>query len=144
MPRVLALVLLALVCAATGGCELLRMNPGRLQALTIAAQVGEFRNAHRRWPAVATDLDHSTLLTEFDEADIGEPVARKAARAKGLRVEMLPHGANLRLEMFDSTNRRVCSMELIAPTDDDPHRLMPVMVIKTTVISCPGTGKGFR
>ncbi|MEO8017642.1 MAG: hypothetical protein ABI769_07500 [Pseudomonadota bacterium] len=128
----------------TSGCDLLRVNQGRLEAITIAAQVGEFRLAKGRWPAAAHDLDHSTLLEDFGTADLGAAPARKAARAPRHRVEMAPRGANLRVKVLDDDGRLICRFEVLAPSPGSTRALIPLIVVKTSMFVCPGEGKEFQ
>jgi hypothetical protein len=70
----------------------------------------------------------------------GKPAARPAPN----RVEMHPRGANLRVEVFDALNRLVCRLDVLAPKPESSGALLRMIVVRTSVFSCPGEGEKFR
>jgi hypothetical protein len=54
---------------------------------------------------------------------------------------MNPEGENLRVEIYDASGRCTCRFRVLAPTPGNGTVLIPRVIVKTSVFSCPGEGK---
>jgi hypothetical protein len=136
MARLLAALLCALPLAA---CSSLHMNRGRLTAMVSATYAGEFRVDRGHWPTSASELEQyicraSGALSVVDSHEY--PCA--GPEPAPYRTELRSRGENLDMTLFDAAQRPICRLHLLAP---ETSGLGSMMVVRTTVFSCPGDGQ---
>lgn len=102
-----------------------------------AGYAGRYRLATGNWPATVAELEEFACMRGRAEQygmrrmDCAEVVALP------FRTEMQPVGKDLRLRYFDTANNRLCSLRLRAPAPQVSRWAHPMIIIKTTVFSCP-------
>jgi hypothetical protein len=102
-----------------------------------AGYAGRYRLATGHWPATVAELEEFACMRGRAEQygmrrmDCAEVVALP------FRTELQPVGKDLWLRYFDSANNRLCSLRLRAPPREVSRWAHPMIVIKTTVFSCP-------
>lgn len=130
----------ALLCALSlAACSVLRMDQARVAAISSAAYAGDFRLHAGRWPATDLELQRYVCLKEgwhtvtdswMYPCDATEP----GPYLRKMRIV----GRDLEMTLLDSGQRPVCRMKLSEPTEGGD---MSLMVVRTTVFSCPGDGQ---
>ena len=142
-----------LLAGMLSGCQLSHLNQGSLQAAAVAAHAGMFHRVNGRWPNDRAELERFDCPAfddhEFEEAWIDDsppPATRNESDCRFLaeldyRIDWRPRSHALRMTFQDSNGRRVCKLRVDAPGADSGTALAPMMVIRTTVFSCPGNGE---
>ena len=133
---VLALVLLPVI----GGCSVLRLNEGREFAVYSAGYAGRFRLAYGRWPASVNELEEFVCMRgRADRFDLAQISCEELVR-KPYRTQIIPRGPYLEMRFFDLAKKRVCSLKVLTPPVRSEADVFPMIVIKTSVLSCRGNG----
>jgi len=143
-------LMLACVLAATPGCSSLWMNQGKLVSVLAAGQVGMFRRQTGQWPLNKSqlvghgcrDLD---AYTE-DSASSGDWPETKAPGCQFFlrlpyQLDLTPSAANVRMVLRDPAGKLVCDLLVIVPANDGRDALSPQIMMRTTLLGCPGEGK---
>jgi hypothetical protein len=135
-----AVTKLMLVCTLLpmiGGCELLRLNKGREFAVQSAGYAGGFRIAYGRWPNFSELEEFSCMHGRADRFGLALLTCEEVVDAPFL-TQLVPSGVHLRMQFFNSAQKEVCNLTVIAPPAREDKNAFPMIVIKTTVFSCRG------
>ena len=130
----------ALLCALPlAACSMLRMDQARVAAISSAAYAGDFRLRAGRWPATDLELARYVCLKEGLRAVLDSRMYPCDATGPGPYLrKMRIVGEDLEMTLLDAGQRPVCRMKLSEPTKGG---LASLMVVRTTVFSCPGDGQ---
>ena len=146
--------LLTLLVVTLTGCQMPRLNPGRVSAVAIGAHAGWFHRVNGRWPASFAELvrlDCPRLeVDRFPEASIDAasppPLPRDESLCNVLSelpyvVTMQARGQDLRLTMSRSKGPIICNLIVLAPTAARANELSPMIRLELVGFRCPGEGK---
>jgi hypothetical protein len=121
-----------------GGCSLLRLNEGREFATYSAAYAGRFHIAYGRWPANVNELEEFICMPgRADHFGLAQISCDDLVR-KPYRMQLAPRGVDLRMEFQDAAKKSVCALTVFAPMARKDVEVFPMIVIRTSVFSCPG------
>jgi len=129
-----------LVCAllsSVGGCGLTRWNSGREFATTSAGYAGRFRLAYGHWPAMNELEEFMCMRGRADRFGL-EQKSCDAVVSPPYRTQLTSVADDLRMQFYDSAKRRMCSLRVLAPPTEVGKSIAPMIVIKTTLLECPG------
>jgi hypothetical protein len=130
----------ALSCALPlAACSMLSMDQARVAAISSAAHAGDFHLHAGRWPATDLELQQFVCLEEARHAATDAWMYPcDATEAGPYQRQMRIVGQALEMTLLDSGRRPVCRMKLSEPTKGG---LASMMVVRTTLFSCPGDGR---
>jgi hypothetical protein len=134
---------LTLMCALLpfiGGCEVLRLNEGREFAVYSAGYAGRYRIAHGRWPDVRELEEFTCMHGRADDFGLALRSCEEVVLAP-YHTRLTPNGGHLRMEFIDAAQKTVCTLEVLSPPARADKAVFPMVVIKTSVFSCPGDGQ---
>ena len=141
MVRCVVLTKLILACALLsmiGGCELLRLNEGRVFATQVAGYAGRFRIAYGRWPADVNELEEFICMRgRADSFDLDRIDCEELVRVP-YSMQIAASHAHLQMQFFNSAKEPICRLRVLAPPADADAAVFPMIVVKTSVFSCPG------
>ena len=112
------------------GCTLPRLNEGRAFAIYSAGYAGRYHIAYARWPNL-NELEEYVCMRGCADGFVGKPY----------RTQMAARAAYLEMRFFDLAMKPVCSLKVLTPPPRSEEELFPMIVIKTSLLSCPGNGK---
>jgi hypothetical protein len=131
-----------LICSASvlalAGCQLLE---GRSLSLfhfasSSAGYAGRFRLAEGRWPGVS-ELEEFMCVRGRADRHALPLLSCDEVVSSPYRMEMLPLGNDLQIRYFEG-DQPVCRLRLIAPRPEPDPEVFPMIIIKSTLFSCPG------
>jgi hypothetical protein len=141
--HVLINLLLASTLLLSTGCETLRLNEGRFDATVWAAYAGRFRIAYAHWPTIAELEEFSCMEGRADRYGLALSTCEDVMNSP-YRPRLAPRGANLEMLFMSAADKLVCRLTVIAPPAAADKAVFPMIVIKTTVMACPGGGRDTR
>jgi hypothetical protein len=130
-------VILASALLLMVGCEILRPNEGRFVATVWAAYAGRFRIAYGHWPTIAELEEFSCMRGRADRFGLELSSCDDVVNSP-YRPRLMPHGLNLEMHFINAAGKPVCRLTVIAPAASADQDVFPMIVIKTTVLACPG------
>jgi len=119
------------------GCESLRPNEGRFVATVWAAYAGRFRIAYGHWPSITELEEFSCMQGRADQFGLELSSCDDIVNSP-YRPRLTPHGPNLEMHFINAAEEPVCRLTVIAPPTGADKDVFPMIVIKTTVLACPG------
>jgi hypothetical protein len=136
-------VTLAIVCLPLlGGCESLRPNEGRFAATLWAAYAGRFRIAYGHWPTIDELEEFSCMRGRADRFGLELSSCDDIVNAP-FRPSMTPRGEHLEMRFTGVDHKEVCHLKVIAPPAGADKAMFPMIVIKTSVFTCPGGNRAW-
>jgi hypothetical protein len=118
------------------------MNHGKVISVAAAGQVGMFRREVGRWPKDRADLIAHGCL-RLDHATGSEPPDEPGCQffiTLPYQLELQSRAENLQMVIRDPSGKLICQLVVVAPRGAKDS-LNPLVVLKTTLFSCPGEGK---
>lgn len=123
------------------GCQYLerRLESAAYFSVTSAGFAGRFRIAFGRWPASVNELEEFICVPGHADRFAIHQMSCDDVVAWPYRTELIPDGNHLRMNYYDrSTGKLLCKLRLQAPPDGADLDIFPMVVIRSTVISCSG------
>jgi hypothetical protein len=129
--------LACVMLSSLGGCELMKWNSGREFATTSAGYAGRFRLAYGHWPSMNELEEFMCMRGRADHFGLELKSCDEIVKPP-YRTQLLPLANDLNMKFFDASKQEMCSLIVLAPPKAETTALSPSIVIKTTLLSCPG------